>query len=179
MTPRTPSLVGGLKCPHLLRLTQLEERCLYFLFYNVSMWCELQYRYLITIRDNSPSLPQVCFIQSGFGYAGGPAYQFDSFASRLGPVQFHYTSLLKNPLFVFVSLCWIMKFRNCWWKKLFKLARNRIFLYAIYLFNYSFISFFLNFPDAVFFDMEPARTDTQKLERRDETFEKMMKFLPG
>ena len=33
--------------------------------------------------------------------------------------------------------------------------------------------------DAVFFDLDPPRTDTQKLARRDETFEKMIKFLPG
>eukprot|EP00794_Sanderia_malayensis_P008846 gene8846-9794_t len=32
--------------------------------------------------------------------------------------------------------------------------------------------------DAIFFDMDPPRTDTEKLARRDETVSKMLKFLP-
>ncbi len=33
--------------------------------------------------------------------------------------------------------------------------------------------------DAIFFDMDPHRTDTDKLARRDEALSAMLRFLPG
>ena len=35
------------------------------------------------------------------------------------------------------------------------------------------------FSDIVFFDNDPPRTDSDKLERRDNTLEQLMKFVPG